>query len=114
METGVIPDVAPDAAPDVVPDTAPDVVPDIEPLTPPIEDTDDFWQEILKHTKSDPSLYPLLSNSSDVQAQKTDNELILRVAHPLTAMTIKSSTLLEEAVRKVFNRDIRIRVENVD
>jgi len=86
----------------------------IEPQTPVYESPCDFWQEILDHTKSDPSLYSLISNSSEVQARQQDNDLIISVSHPLTASTIKSSGLLVEAAKKSLNRDIRIRVEEAN
>ena len=104
----------------VIPAVIPAAIPDVKDRDetddlhePDNEITNDFWQEILNHTKSDPSLYPLISNSSEVQARQQDNELIINVSHPLTASTIRSSGLLEEAVKKALNKDVRIRVEEV-
>jgi len=111
-------DIQPVATPDI---TGTSMIPDTmnhditgESQAPVIEGTHDFWQEILNHTKSDPSLYPLISNSSEVKARHQDDVLVISVSHPLTASTIKSSVLLEEAAKKALGNDVRIRVEEIN
>ena len=124
MEPGVPERRAPVAAlaPDLSEPRAPGaaLAPDVsEPLAPGAALANGapgggFWEDILDILKSDDSVYALLGDSSNVEAELQGGSLIIRASSPFIVSTIASNMFsdpLKEAARKVLGRELVIRVE---
>ena len=73
-----------------------------------------FWHSILELLRSDMSIYSLLSDSSRVQAELRDNNLVIRAGDSFTVSLIESkkfSDPLTDAARNILGGNTAILVE---
>ena len=89
-----------------------------EAASPEVTATDDAaktdWQAVLELLSGHAFVHALLSDIDKVQAEFSDNTLIIRTGDIFTAGSIESKTtleLLKEAVGKVCGRELHIKVE---
>jgi len=82
----------------------------------PCPESGDFWAEMLKLLKNEPSVYALLSDGSKVQAQRKDNTITVNVTDEFTAGLVKSdfSELIKDAAKSILGHEPIIQAQVIE
>lgn len=95
--------------------------PEVEQVAPAgdflADDQNDFWQNILGELESEISVYALLSDSTEVNAQLQDNILVVRARSPFIVAQLESpstSAIIGAAANKTLGRDVILSITQME